>query len=79
MKAIHMFNGGSANDEIRAGGQGPWSNVLKAMKWWKAKGMHIYDIMYKHVGDDKDTSFWNKNWIFNRRLKDSHLTLFELD
>lgn len=79
VKAIHGSDGGLENDEVGAGGNGPWANILKTMKWWKVKGIRCDDLMCKQVGDGKETSFWNENWTGEGRLRKSYPRLYELD
>ncbi|KAI3719839.1 hypothetical protein L6452_20744 [Arctium lappa] len=45
VRAIHGIDGGLDNNEVGSGKQGPWSSVLKVMKWWRTKGIQLDNLL----------------------------------
>ncbi|KAL4557454.1 hypothetical protein LXL04_035631 [Taraxacum kok-saghyz] len=63
LKTGYGANGGFYGRSRAAIGTSPWSRVLAAANKLEVAGVLMKDTLYKQVGNDRDTIFWDDCWV----------------
>nr|GEW31295.1 zinc finger, CCHC-type [Tanacetum cinerariifolium] len=57
----------------------PWSSILRSVSQLQAKGIDLFALCGRFIGDGSSISFWDDSWCGGRPLKDMFPRVYALD
>ncbi|GJS72623.1 RNA-directed DNA polymerase, eukaryota, reverse transcriptase zinc-binding domain protein [Tanacetum coccineum] len=79
IKDIHGHDGGIGSGRAGKLSHSPWNSIIRTVSHLQAKGIDLFALCGRSVGDGNSTSFWGDNWCGTRPLKDFFPHVYALD